>query len=176
MYGFDAAGVELAEADVDQYRTFITTYLQDHRRKHRVQRAKVRKGPLAGTSSFTVTIGGVQQLHMVCGDSARAGELLAGRKFDVIVGDLPYGVQHRAGTSAGQHRSPDDLLAQSLTGWRSLMAGGAAIGLAWNLRTLNRNLVVEHLHDAGFTVVDHPRPFEHVVDRSITRDLIVATR
>ncbi len=111
---------------------------------------------------------------MVRGECERAPELLAGRRFDVVVGDLPYGVQHRASASASTPRAPEDLLAASVDGWRSMMRRGSAIGLSWNLRTMERAQVVARLGAAGFEVVDHPVSFEHVVDRSITRDLVVA--
>ena len=60
---------------VDEYRTFLTTYLKTNRVKHRNGREKIRKGPLAGTSSFTVTIDGDQEVHVVAGDTTRAAEL-----------------------------------------------------------------------------------------------------
>lgn len=174
MYGFDATGIELVEADVDQYRTFLVTYLRDHRLKHTTARERIRKGPLAGTSSVAVTIRGDQQVRVVRGETERAGELLAGQRFDVIVGDLPYGVQHRAAAGARSARSPGELVDVAIGGWRSLIRKGSAIGLSWNVRTLPRDELAGMLDAAGFDVLDHPSSFEHVVDRSITRDLIVA--
>ena len=176
VHGFDATGIELAESDVDQYRTFVTTYLQEHRVKHRVRRETVRKGPLAGTSRFGVTIRGAQDVELVRGDTTRAAELLAGRRFDVVAGDLPYGVQHRAAGAKPAARSPEELLEAALTGWRKLMRRGASIGLSWNVRTMPRRSVEDLLDDAGFERIRHRHSFEHVVDRSITRDLVVARR
>lgn len=176
VYGFDATGVELTDADVDQYRVFLVTYLKEHRIKHKATQARVRKGDLAGTSSFEVAIRGSQQVRMVRGESERAPDLLAGQKFDVVVGDLPYGVQHRAAAARTSARSPADLLDAAIDGWRSVMRGGAAVGLSWNTRTMPREQVVARLSAAGLDVVEHPASFEHVVDRSIRRDLVVATR
>lgn len=175
VHGFDATGIELADADVDQYRAFLTTYLKEHRVKHRVQREQVKKGPLAGTSRFSTEIRREQSLAMVRGDTAQADQLLAGQQFDVVVGDLPYGVQHRA-TGEKVARSPEELLEAALPAWYAVMRGGAAIGLSWNLKTLARHAVVDRLVAAGFEIVDHDGAFEHVVDRSITRDVVIATR
>ncbi len=174
MYGFDATGIEAAAADEDQYRNFITTYLQDRRIKHRTERAAVKHGPLAGTSRFGIEIAGRQKLEFVRGDAAELPALLPNRRFDLIVADLPYGVQHRAASTKESRRSPIDLLHESIGGWRSTMPAGAAIGLSWNVRTLPRPALVEILVDAGRDVIEYPRSFEHVVDRSITRDVIVA--
>jgi len=174
MYGFDATGIELVEADVDQYRSFLVTYLRAHRLKHTTARERIKKGPLAGTSSVAVTIRGEQHVRVVRGECERAGEILAGQRFDVVVGDLPYGVQHRATAGKGSARSPGELVREAVDGWRSLLRAGAAIGLSWNLRTLPRDELSATLVGAGFEVLEHPASFEHVVDRSITRDLIVA--
>jgi hypothetical protein len=61
--------------------------------------------------------------------------------------------------------------------WVELLRPGGAIGLSWNLRTLDRQRLHDLLVNAGL----HPRTapddqsFVHRVDRSITRDLVVAT-
>ena len=176
MYGFAASGIEVAEADVDQYRTFLSTYLKDHRIKHKLTKESVRKGKLAGTSGFAVQIRGNQQVRMIRGESAQVRDLFPGRQFDAIVGDLPYGVQHRAAGSKANARSPEELLAESSPGWRAALRPGAALGLSWNLKTMSRPTVIDVLAAARFTVIEHPASFEHVVDRSITRDLVVARR
>ncbi len=176
MYGFDAYGIEISDVDVDHYRTFLTSYLKDHRIKHKAMTAKVRKGPLAGTSQFSVTIDDDQTVHVARGSSAQTRDLFPGRTFDAIVGDLPYGVQHRAAGSTAKARSSEELLTESAAGWRAALRPGAALGLSWNRKTMARTTVVEVLESARFTVVEQPRSFEHIVDRSITRDLLVAVR
>ena len=51
------------------------------------------------------------------------------------------------------------------------------MSLAWNRRMLPRAELVELLREAAFDVVDpEDRGFEHRVDRTITRDVIVATK
>ncbi len=176
MYGLDAYGVEVNEPDVDQYRNFISAYLKDHRIKHKLVKEQIRKGELAGTSQFSVRIRIRQELRVARGEASKVRSLLPGRSFDAVVGDLPYGVQHRATSSKHRNRSAEELLAESLSAWRAAMRPGAALGLSWNLKTLPRQVVVELLEAERFTVVEHPMSFEHVVDRSITRDLIVARR
>jgi tRNA G10 N-methylase Trm11 len=185
LAGYDVTGVELSASDVEQYRSFIVTYLRSHRVKHRLEREQIRKGPLAGTQRFIVHIGrsrgeGRQQrVELVNGDTTRTAAMFPARSFDVLVADLPYGVQHRSTTGADAvagRRTPDELLADSLAGWRTVLRGGASITLSWNIRTLARADVHALLIEHDFEVIDHPRSFEHVVDRSITRDLIVARK
>lgn len=175
MYGFDAAGIEHNSGDVDQYRQFLSTYLKSNRVKHKVTSERFRKGDLAGDSAFDVDIAkGRQHVRMVNGDARRAKRYFPGRTFDVIVGDLPYGVQHGAKTGSALRRSPKELVQSSIESWTALLAVGGAIGLSFNTKTLPRVELASLLSSAGLTVVDHPKPFTHQVDRAITRDLIIA--
>ena len=176
LYDMDVTGIEVNDADVEQYRIFLTTWLKDKRLKHQTAKERIRKGPAAGTSSFTVQIGGGPAVHMVRGSSEDARTLLPGRRFDLLVGDLPYGVQHKAKGGGAPARSPLEFVEAAIDGWHRLLSDGGALGLAWNLRTLPRADLERVVTAAGFQVVTHPETFEHVVDRSITRDVLVATR
>lgn len=176
LYDMDVTGIEVNDADVDQYRTFLTTWLKDKRMKHRNARERIRKGPAAGSSSFTVSIGDGPTVHVVRGSSENARTLLPGRRFDLIVGDLPYGVQHKAKAGGAAGRSPAEFVPAALGDWHRLLEPGGALGLAWNLHTLSREQLVDALRSAGFDPVEYPESFEHVVDRSITRDVLVAVR
>ncbi len=202
-YGFHVAGVEVEQANVEQCRGFLSTYLKEHRVKHKVSSERVRNGPLAGTSAFEIAIRPASDAHcqhvrVVRASTEQCPQLFPGKRFDLIVGDLPYGVHHsskrgsgsprsgpKAATSSRQRagggrvesttgvRSPEQLVATSITRWRQVMAKGASLTLSWNVQTLSRERLGNLLTDAGFDVVIHPRSFEHVVDRQITRDLIV---
>ena len=61
--------------------------------------------------------------------------------------------------------------------WFDLLRPGAAAALAWNRRVLARPRLCCLAEAAGFTV---PAPdgddLVHMVDRSITRDVLVAVR
>ena len=176
VLGFDVAGIEKNGTEVDEYRSFLSTYWRDHRVKHKLQRERIRKGAHAGTQRFSIRLGSGQRIDVAQADTTTAAGIFPGRKFDMIVGDLPYGVQHGARHGAENDRSAERLLGTALPAWRRVLRRDGAIGLAWNLRTLPRATVIDALRDHGFEVIDHPRSFEHVVDRSITRDLVVATR
>ncbi len=176
VLGFDVAGVEKSGTEVDAYRTFLSNYWKDHRVKHKLHRERIRKGPYAGSQRFSIRLGTGQRIDVAQADTSAVGGVFPGRKFDVIVGDLPYGVQHGARHGEETDRSAARLLETALPEWRRVLRHGGAIGLAWNLRTLPRAEMITSLREHGFDVVDHPRSFEHVVDRSITRDLVVATR
>jgi tRNA G10 N-methylase Trm11 len=170
VLGLDAAGVEHDKKDVEAYRSFLLTWLKDKRIKHR--------STVVGRH-FTVTYGSDKRtVEVVTDDTTGAAAHFKDRSFDVVVADLPYGVQHGARTDGtGLRRSPEDLLAAGLPVWRRLLRPTGAVGLAWNRKTLPRERLVELVEAAGLYVVERvdPDAFVHRVDRAITRDVVVAT-
>jgi hypothetical protein len=175
MYGFDVAGVDLDPGDFEAYRTFLTTYLKDNRLSPTVERAAIRKGTLAGAKRCTMTIRRSQHLDVVNDDTVRADQHFSARSFDVLVGDLPYGIHHGSTSSGNLARSPADLVQAALPGWRGLLRRGAGLALAWNLKTFPRGDFEDMLRAAGFDVMADAESFDHRVDRSITRGIVLAT-
>ena len=175
MYGFDVAGVEINGSDIDAYVTFLSHHLKESRRPFKVETSTVRRGAAAGAKRSTITIGPAQRVELVRDDTTSAAHHFAAHRFDLLVADLPYGVQHGAASGGGRNRSPGALVSTAAPVWRSLLRTGAGIALAWNTKTMPRPQLEASLRDAGFTVVDPPLPFGHDVDRSIHRDVMVAT-
>jgi tRNA G10 N-methylase Trm11 len=100
------------------------------------------------------------------------------RSVDLLVGDLPYGVQHGSTAESGSRaRGPEAFLADALPVWCDVLRPGAGVALAWNRRTLARPRLVELAIAAGLAVRDESDDrFVHRVDRSITRDVLVGRR
>lgn len=182
LYGIDALGVEADRRDVEAYEHFILTWLKDKRMKHTAERSKIRKGAASGAQTFRVTYRPAKQapprlIEVVRDDTVNAPTHFAKKSVDVLVADLPYGVQHEARADHGFSRRPDALLEAALPAWTQVLRRGGAMALAWNLKTFPRDKMVSMLADAGLTVRMAPDDdsFVHRVDRSITRDAIVAT-
>lgn len=184
-YGLDVVGIEAHEADSEAYHQFVTRWLQEHRAKHAsTARRYTRAGePTAhrATTTITRTPDGEpvhQVVDVIHDDTTNAREHLKRSSVDLVAADLPYGVHHGARSSAwGRSRSPADLLAEALPVWREVVRGGGGMALAWNVRTLPRQELVALLDGAGWQVAapDDDR-FEHRVDRTITRDVVVASK
>ena len=184
LYGMDGVGIDADERDVEAYAAFLLTWLKDKRMKHTVTKATLRKGRPSTAHRMTVTYrtpgaGGTDRVvDLVHDDTLRARDHLKARSIDLLVCDLPYGVQHGSQPGPGRlERGPADLLERALPVWFDLLRPGAAAVLAWNRRTLPRGLLADVAVGAGFTVerkVDEA--FVHRVDRSITRDVLVAVR
>lgn len=185
VYGIDAVGVEHDHRDLEAYEAFLLGWLKDKRLKHDVQRATLRKGRPAPAHRCTVTYGAGKDrtthriVDVIHDDTVGLGSHVAARSVDLLVCDLPYGVQHGASAApTSLRRSPGDLVAAALPAWREVLRPGAGVALAWNLRTLSRPELVDRLVEGGLELCTPPDDgrFEHRVDRSIQRDVVVARR
>ncbi len=182
-YGYDAAGIDLDGKDFDLYSAYLHTYLQRKRLKHRVEVHPIRRekkllgrrltGPLApGRDQAPLS------LDVVHADTVQAGDFFKRDSFDALVADAPYGVQHGSRTvAAGLTRTPLELLRAAVPGWARLLKPGAALGLSWNTHVARRSEAAAILTDAGLEVLGDPWDrFEHRVDQSIQRDIVVARK
>lgn len=184
VYGMDAHGIELDQRDVEAYTTFILTWMKDKRLKHQLEQAKLRKGRDTPAHRITVTYGRGKDrsahrvVDIVHDDTLGARAHLKARSIDVLVCDLPYGVQHGSHADVGRlHRGPAGLLRQALPVWAELLRPGGAIALAWNRNTLARPTLAELVAGAGLELRDSSDDaFVHRVDRAILRDVLVAVR
>ena len=177
MYGFDACGVEIDTKAVDAYETFFVQWLQEKRIKHKVEQARIRRDGkvighrtdiAVGASKADLKAGAASSVTVVNDDTRRTAEHFKRSTFDVLVTDLPYGVQHKARVLVGE----------ALPVWVQVLKPGAGVALGWNTRVLKRADLVAQLSDAGLEVLDAP-PFDrfaHRVDRTIHRDVVVARR
>jgi hypothetical protein len=183
VYGIDAQGIEIDGRDLEAYDQFLLTWLKDKRIKHQVERARLRKGRATPAGRMTVAYGPPgderRRIEVVNDDTLNAADHVKARSIDVLVADLPYGVQHETRPSGDGRvaRRPDELLRRALPVWRGLLRPQGAMGLAWNLRTLDRARMFALLDGAGFSAcqAEDDDAFVHRVDRAITRDLVVAT-
>jgi SAM-dependent methyltransferase len=201
MYGFDAYGADVDARDVEAYAVFIQRWLKDKRLKHQADFSPVRRDRKVVarrlTAQFAATkdeykVGDVQRLEVVETDTTRVGEYFRAASADLVVADLPYGVQHgshvggrasagsRAGAGGGRAlaRSPLDLLREAAPAWVKALRPGGALGISWNTLVARREDAAAALVAAGLEVLDSGpyRAFRHRVDQAITRDILVARK
>lgn len=185
VYGLDAVGVEIDSRDVEAYEAFILGWCKDKRLKHQVERARLRKARPTPATRCTITYGSSKDrtthrtLDVINDDTLLLGSHVRARSVDLLVCDLPYGVQHGARPAAGTlDRNPGDLVTDALPTWFAALRPGAGVALAWNLRTLERDRLLRLLVGNGLEPVAaaDSAAFEHRVDRSITRDVAIARR
>lgn len=185
VYGMDAHGIELDQRDVEAYTTFILTWMKDKRLKHQLEQAKLRKGRDTPAHRITVTYGRTKDrtthrvVDVIHDDTLGARSHLKARSVDVLVCDLPYGVQHGSQPEGGRlDRGPGGLLRRALPVWAELLRPGGGLALAWNRHTLGRPELARLVAGAGFELrtAAGDDAFVHRVDRAILRDVLLAVR
>jgi SAM-dependent methyltransferase len=188
MYGFDARGADIDARDVEAYAVFIQRWLKDKRLKHQADFSPVRRDRKVVarrlTAEFAATkdeykAGDVQRLEVVETDTTRIGDFFRAASADLVVADLPYGVQH--GSRAGDRtlaRSPLELLRAAGPAWAKALRPGGALGISWNTHVARREDAAAALAAAGLDVLDDGpyRAFRHRVDQAITRDILIARK
>jgi SAM-dependent methyltransferase len=200
MYGFDAYGADIDARDVEAYAVFIQRWLKDKRLKHTADFSPVRRDRKVVArrlaAEFAATkdeykAGDTQRLEVVQADTTRIGEFFRPASADLVVADLPYGVQHGShgtGRAGGGERARDgaktltrrplDLLRAAAPAWVKALRPGGALGISWNTHVARREDAAGALADAGLQVLDDGpyRDFRHRVDQAITRDILIARK
>ena len=186
--GLDVSGIEIDEKWVHEIETFIVRFMKTGKYKHRIQTAKI-PGPNGKkmADSFTLTAatekedflaGDFQTMQLYSADTRKAELLLKKKSVDIIVSDLPYGVQHGAKAGSVKERSPLWILQAALPGWHSALKTKGSIVLAFNEFTMRREELAALMEEKGFTVLDDEPyiNYLHRVDQSINRNIIVAIK
>lgn len=177
--GMDTDAKALHEADV-----YFERYLQYHRLKHRRQEKSItlRQGRALVERCFEVanTSEAYKQkdtrtLRLIHGDTIYAEEAIGKERCHLIVGDLPYGVQH-APKAGGMSGSLETLLTKALPAYKRVLKPGGAIALAFNTYTLSKPWLVDALKNNGFTVLESApfHDFAHWVEQAVNRDMVIA--
>jgi hypothetical protein len=186
-YGFDVTGLDIDGKDFDAYSAFVRTWLKTKRLKHTAEVVPLRRNRARLGRRLDITVAGtneaykagdIQKISFLHADTLHSAEIFKPASFDVLVTDLPYGVQHGSRQQSVLSRSPLKLLAEAVGPWSKLVRPGGAVGISWNTYGGSREQLAEILAGAGFEPLGDPSylGFEHRVDQAITRDLIVARR
>ena len=181
-----AIGIEMDEKALHEADVYMQHYLQYHRYKHNREEHSLtlRSGGATRERRFTLANdtdaykrGDTRTLRLLHGDSAQADEMLGTSSCHLIIGDLPYGVQH-APKEGKEISSLTQLLERTLPAYRRVLMSGGAIALSFNTYTLPRATVVAAMRKAGFQPLVEPpfNDFTHWVEQAVNRDMVVAIR
>jgi tRNA G10 N-methylase Trm11 len=188
MLGCNAAGVEAELKAVEAYAAYLRTYWRRKRLKHSLDVSPVRReGKIIGKRLDAEVIPAGQDrsvgLTVFSGDTRQSAALFGKRKFDAVLADAPYGVVHGSqtdvtGAGGKRDRSAAGLISEALPVWAGQLKTGGALGLSWNAIGLRRDRLLELVTGAGLEPLDYGpyRDFEHRVDSSIWRDIVVAIK
>lgn len=184
--GYHVTGVDIDSRGLQEAGEYFGRYLEMHRFKHKKRRGSLtlpggKSAPLSSwefaDSPAHYASGDTRTLTLIHGDTTLTNTLVKAESIDLMIADLPYGVQHapKSGQRAGTFLS---LLKNALPGWRQVLKPGGAMALSFNTYTLKKSDLTKALFDAGFYVLEAPPydDFDHWVEQAVDRDLIVARK
>jgi len=191
VMGFNVYGIEIADSVVNESYHFTKRFLETARYKFTHKETKIsganksfsalrRTFETAATKEELKTKN-TRTIEFIAGNSQHAATYYKKNFFNLIVGDLPYGVQHGNVTKQKQSsltRNPLELLTACLPAWVNVLKAGGVIVLSWNSNVLPRTKLADLFLQNGLKVFDEAAylQFEHRVDQSILRNIIVAKK
>ncbi len=192
IYGFDAFGIEVDNKSVHAASTFFKKYLETERFKHQAHKRQLygkKKSEATFIQEFEFARSKEEfkkedlrkKVGIVVGNAQEAFKYFKKDLFHLIVGDLPYGIAHKNSTqknTAAFIRNPFELLKASLEEWHKVLKKGGVVVIAWNAFVLSKSKLTSLFLEYGFEVLkESPYDgFEHMVDKSIKRDILVAKK
>lgn len=185
-HGFNVCGIEQAKASAHDGSVFVKKYLEQKRIKHVSKSRTINnnsKKSIGKAVSFEYAqtkedfkAGKLKQFELIHGDATLADKYYKQKYFSMIVCDLPYGVQHFGKSGQSSARNPEQILKQSLYSWKKVLRSDGSIVLAFNTNVLKKQRVAELIKEAGLTTIYEDIKFDHFVDTSILRDIIIAKK
>ena len=182
--GYHTIGLDSYRTSVQEADQFLSRYLKYHRLKHsRACSSRTVHGKGYDEIRYTLadtkehyTSGDTRTACMYAADASLAGALAGKARPQLLVCDLPYGVQHDP-TLHGKPEPVESMLRRCLPEWFHALAPGGAGALSFNQFTLSRNKLETLVENAGFVpYVCDPQSFVHPVEQAVTRDLVLFTR
>lgn len=187
--GIDSYGIEIEQKSAHDAYIHMRKYLEGKKYKHSVSERRLSGDKKIFTAKLsTVKISkairdfGDKPLifEMTEADSVNADKIYQKNYFDLLITDLPYGVQHatKIGTKGKISRSPIDLLASALPSYYNIMKPNGVVALSFNVNVSSRQEIAELLTHNGFITLDGEdyNSMEHRVDQAILRDVIFAIK
>lgn len=170
-YGMKARGIEYEAGALDDIRQNVKKWCKVHRQKHQFEEGFVGKSNKQNLGRFVQFSAHNRDMRVITGDSTNACTLLKGEKFQLLVSDLPYGVQH---FSSDNTRNPLAVLQACAPEWVNCLRPGGAMVLAFNRYIPKRDELVAAFTDYGMQLVDFVAP--HRMSESIVRDIVVLSK
>ncbi|CAA0104956.1 Uncharacterised protein [BD1-7 clade bacterium] len=170
-YGMRSKGIEQDPKALQDLQQSLKKWTKLHRQKHQLQTGFVGKANKQGKGKFLDFQAEDAGMRVIHGDAREAAELLKDEKFNLIISDLPYGVQH---FTTANTRNPLAVLEECADGWANCLKPDGAIVLAFNSYQPKRAKLIECFAARGL----HAEPFAapHRMSEAIIRDIVVFRR
>ena len=169
QYGMKSKGIELDTKALADVRQNLKKWCKIHRQKHQLNEGFVNsKEQSQNRGKFIDFAVSSNSFRLINGDSRQAGNLLNGEKFNLLISDLPYGVQHY---TAEKTRNSIGLLESCAQEWSDCLKPGGVMVLAFNRYQPKRKEMVDVFTGIGLRDLEFTAP--HRMSESIVRDVVV---
>ena len=184
--GDNPVGIEIDKKAIHEADTYFKRYLQYHQYKHKRETfsATLPEGGHAEEIRYRLANnaeayknGDFRTLRLFHGDTAQTDRILGRESCHLLIGDLPYGVQHAAKGAKGKP-SLEQLMREAFPAYRTALKKGGAAALAFNTYTLKRETIIHELETAGLKAMTE-LPFDdfsHWVEQAVNRDVVIAVK
>ncbi len=181
--GMNGVGLDVDRKDLQEATNHLERYCTMHRLKHSLKQGAETCGKTSVPwAAYTLAdakehyaAGDTRRLKFFQCDTALAPSLVKKEKADVLIADLPYGVQH----APQDGRKPESfimLMRRALPAWRQALQKDSAAAISFNTLTLKRETLTSMMQEAGFVPLEE-KPYgalPHFVEQAVTRDVVIA--
>ena len=167
-YALNARGIEQDRGALEAFHRHVKKQTKLHRISHRQRDGFIGTRNKQGRGEFVQFDIEERTVQLISGDSAQAPDLLGRQRFDILVADLPYGIQH---TGSNGLRNPLPIAEGCADAWVASMRQGGVAVLIFNSYQPKRDDLIEAFTRRGCELVDFSAP--HRMSESIVRDLVV---
>lgn len=168
-FGISAVGIEKDPTALNEIRRGLKKWTKLHRQKHKLVDGWMQKSNKKGVGKFLEFMAEGQVARIVTGDTVDARDLAGRKPFDLLVTDIPYGVQHMGGVDG--ERSPLSVIQAAAPGWAACLAPGGAMAIAFNSNIPRRTQMIDAFDGLGLEVID--KSVAHRMSESIMRDVLL---
>lgn len=166
-YGMDALGVEVDDKARDDFQRSVKRQTKLLRIKHRLEKGSLGPKRRDHAGRFLCFRFDSGSATLATGDTRYLDKRIGPRQFDVLVTDLPYGVQF----GGSKKRSPLDTLRTAAPMWAAALAPGGGMAVVFNRLQPAREQLLALFREQGLEEVHHD--VAHRMSESIWRDLLV---
>ena len=188
--GFDVKGIEINDQWSQEIQMYIVRFLKEGKYKHKAKKSKKSDNAgkkianvfdlVAASTKTEYNENKVQEFQLINCDTRKSNLIIKKKSCDIIVSDLPYGVQHGSKSSdkTSMERSPINLLKEALPNWIEALKNKGSMVLSFNEHTMKYDDLCHLIESMGLTVLKEEiySGYIHRVDQAINRNLIVAVK
>lgn len=183
--GMNAVGLDADKEDLRQGMLYLEQFMERARYKMQLRQSSLSCGKAAvPCAAYTLApdkeamkAGNSRSIRFLHGDATLADSLMKKQPADLLVVDLPYGIQH-APQQGQRVDGLERLMHRVLPSWAQAIRPGGAMAISFNTLVLKREKLTAMIEAAGLTVLSDP-PFDaapHRLEQALIRDYVLAKK